>query len=311
MATDGVKIIDGDTAHDTYCGIMDLYDNAATVETIRTQMPFPPTDYYDDFDYEIYTTAYALAFWEIDFITTDIIDEVKNVIEKGACVKVWVEESGAKTGKARQKELDKLWAKINTPNTKIRKRKKYKEVKSFLFEINDVLTFQLEDNNYCATIILNIDQYRGNCLYHFGKIIFKSAEKPTIQTIEKCKLVGRKVPSGSGAYMEEILSMDSEELEKQGGLEAVLQKEAERRGNYIIGMSITRIDHKDLINIADRFQKIGKLDLKETCKQMSSMGGATTFENLTCDFNDLENRMEVFKESTFEIKELLEKDASA
>ncbi len=73
MATDGVKIIDGDTAHDTYWGIMDLYDSGATFKTIRTQIPFPQPDYYDDFDYEIYTTAYALAMWEIGFITEDIV----------------------------------------------------------------------------------------------------------------------------------------------------------------------------------------------------------------------------------------------
>ena len=82
MATDGVKIIDGDTAHDTYWGIMDLYDSGATSETIRLQIPFPQPDYYDDFDYEIYTTAYALAMWEIGFIAKEIVEEVKIAMEK-------------------------------------------------------------------------------------------------------------------------------------------------------------------------------------------------------------------------------------
>jgi hypothetical protein len=91
MATDGVKIIDGDTAHDTYWGIMDLYDSGATFETIKAKIPFPQPDYYDDFDYEIYTTAYALAVWETGFITDDIIQEVKKVIQKGACVKTWTQ----------------------------------------------------------------------------------------------------------------------------------------------------------------------------------------------------------------------------
>ena len=34
MATDGTKIIDGDTAHDTYWGIMDLYDSGAELKMI-------------------------------------------------------------------------------------------------------------------------------------------------------------------------------------------------------------------------------------------------------------------------------------
>lgn len=35
MATDGIKIIDGDCAHDTYWGIMDLYDSGADLTTIE------------------------------------------------------------------------------------------------------------------------------------------------------------------------------------------------------------------------------------------------------------------------------------
>lgn len=49
MATDGVKIIDGDAAHDTYWGIIDLFDSGANIETIRKKYPFPqPQEYYYD-----------------------------------------------------------------------------------------------------------------------------------------------------------------------------------------------------------------------------------------------------------------------
>jgi hypothetical protein len=307
MATDGVKIIDGDTAHDTYWGIMDLYDNGATVETISTRIPFPQPDFFDDFDYEIYTTAYALAFWEIGFITDEIIQEVKRVIEKGACVKVWAEEYDVKEGKARQKELDKLWNKINTPNQKVRKRKKYKKIENFIFDINDVLTFQLSDNNFYATVILDITQYRGECSYKFGKIIFKDIKQPTIPDVEKSKIIGRKIPSGFGMDMTKILSMGFEEMQKQGGIEAILKSEAEKTGSYQIGMIMTGIEHKNLINLSNKFQKIGNIKLKEICKQVGSMGGATTFEDLTRNFDDLNNYLRIFKEETFEIKELLDK----
>jgi hypothetical protein len=307
MATDGVKIIDGDTAHDTYWGIMDMYDNGATVETISTQIPFPQPDFFDDFDYEIYTTAYALAFWEIGFITNEIIQEVKRVIEKGTCVKVWAEEYDVKEGKARQKELDKLWNKINTLNQKVRKRKKYKKIENFIFDINDVLTFQLSDNNFYATVILDITQYRGECSYKFGKIMFKDIKQPTIQDVEKSKIIGRKIPSGCGMDMTKILSMGFEEMQKQGGLEAILKSEAEKKGSYQIGMSMTGIEHKNLINLSNKFQKIGSIKLKEICRQVGSMGGATTFEDLTRNFDDLNNYLRIFKEETFEIKELLDK----
>ena len=110
MATDGIKIIDGDLARDTYDQIMDLYDSEASIETIRREIPFVKVDYGMDteFYYEIFVTAYALAFWEIGELTEDILDEVKKVIKVKAGLKVWTEECDENQGKKRQKELDKL-----------------------------------------------------------------------------------------------------------------------------------------------------------------------------------------------------------
>jgi hypothetical protein len=308
MATDGVKIIDGDTAHDTYWGIMDLYDNGATIETIRNKNPFPQTqeDYYDDFDYEIYSTAYALAIWEIGHMTDDILAEVKKVIDKGVCVKIWTEEYTAKEGKARQKELDKLWTKINSINPKVRKIKNYKVVTNFLFDINDVLTFQLKDNNYCATILFDIRQYRGECTYEFGKVLFKDSKVPTIEDILNSEIIGRKIPSGHGMDMTSIFSMGMEEMMKQGGIEEIMKREAERTGSFIIGMDKMGVDHKDLINFTDKFQKIGNIKIKTEFKDTGSMGGALGFDDLIREFPDLDNYIKIFKADKFKIKDLIE-----
>ena len=308
MATDGVKIIDGDTAHDTYWGIMDLYDNDATIETIRSRNPFPQAqeDYYDDFDYEIYTTAYALAIWEIGHMTEEVLTEVKKVIDKGACVKVWTDEYNTKEGKARQKELDKLWNKISSINPKVRKIKKYKVVTDFLFDINDILTFQLKDNNYCATILLNIRQYRGECTYDFGKILYKDFKIPTIDNIINSEIIGRKIPSGHGMDMTSIFSMGMEEMMKQGGIEEIMKREAERTGSFVIGMDKTGIDHKDLINFTDKFQKIGNIKIRAEFKDIGSIGGASGFEDLIREFRDLDNYIKIFKADKFKIKDLIE-----
>lgn len=305
MATDGVKIIDSDTAHDIYRGIMDLYDSGATFEAIRTKIPFPLPDDYDDFDYEIYTTAYALAAWEIGAITDDILQEVKKVIDKGACVKGWTEDYGVKAGKQRQKELDKLWQKITSTNTKVRKRKKYETIDKLLFDINDVLAFQLEDRNYYATVLLNITQYRGACTYKFGKILFKGEKVPTIEEITKCEIIGRKIPSGAGMDMSAIFSMSFDEMQQQGGIEALLKREAERTGSYIVGMNMTGIDHKDLVDMSEKFTRVGNLQLKEECKQQGSLSGAVIFEELTSEFQDLHNYIKAFGEDTFKIVELI------
>ena len=83
MATDGVKIIDGDTAHDTYWGIMDLYDSGADFGIINNEFPLVQAEYFDDFDNEIYVTACGLALWEIGQMTEDKLTYIKSIIEKG------------------------------------------------------------------------------------------------------------------------------------------------------------------------------------------------------------------------------------
>lgn len=309
MATDGVKIIDGDTAHDIYWGIMNLYDTGAGIESIREQFPFPQTEAGysdDDFEYEIYTTAYALAIWEIGYMTDDILKEVRAVIDKGACVRVWTEEYGKDEGKARQKELDKLWKKISFENQQVRKIKNYKLLTDFLFEINDVLTFQLNNDSYCATILLDIQQYRGNCTYEFGMIDYKEVTKPAIEDILEVEIIGRKIPSGHGMDFTKMLSMSMDEMMQQGGLEVIMKKEAERTGSFISGMAKIGIDHKDLLKITDKFSKIGTLPIKPEFRQTGSMSAASNYDQFTREFPDLNNYIKVFNADKFWIKDLVE-----
>src|SRR5688572_21717043 len=157
MATDGVKIIDGDRAHDTYWGIMDLYDSNVEFDVIENEFPLIPTDFIDDFDNEIYVTSCALAFWEMGRMTNERLQYVKSVIDKGACVTEWSKYSD-KEGKARQKELNKLWAKISVPNTKLRQRKKYRKITNLYLNPDDLLTFQLKDGRYGVVICTSITQ---------------------------------------------------------------------------------------------------------------------------------------------------------
>jgi hypothetical protein len=289
MATDGVRIIDGDSAHDTYWGIMNLYDNGATIETINSHFTFPQVDYFDDFDYEIYSTSYALAIWEIGHMNEYILQEVKKVIEKGVCVKEWTEECNEKLGKARQKELDKLWKKISSENNKVRKVKKYKIITNFLFEIDDVLTFQLSDNDYCATILLDIRQYRGFCTYSFGSVVYKEKKLPQLENIANYEIIGRKIPSNLGVdFMKSILLLDTEEIIKKGGIDRIYQQEAEKTGNFIIGMDKIGIEHRDLINFKDKFHKIGQIKIKDEFKTSGSYSSALNFDGFTKNFPNLE-----------------------
>ena len=295
MATDGVKIIDGDTAHDTYWGIMDLYDSQADFETIEKEFPLYQRDYFDDFDNEIYVTSCALALWEIGQMTESKLDFVKFVIEKGACVKEWAEES-EKNGKARQKELDKLWKKISQVNHKVRLRKIYRKITNFYFQQDDLLTFQLKDGNYRAAICITIDQYRGRSNYILVPTTFSSPKKPTIDDIKDKEILGRRVGS---SYGQEVTK------EMQPGIEKVWNYELEGgSGNYFFGVVKLAVDHKNFIGFKDKFEKVGTLKIIEGLKQTGSFGYEENLAGFERVFGDIENYIQIFQCKKYPVKVL-------
>ncbi|WP_276481720.1 hypothetical protein [Paraflavitalea pollutisoli] len=285
MATDGVKIIDGDTAHDIYWGIMDMYDNDEPLESIRYTFPFPGDDHFDAFHYEVYVTAYAFALWEIGGVTDDVVAEVQAVIKAGACVAEWTAHYGEEAGKARQAELDNLWTQITQPNPAIRPRKRYELVTNLHFQPDDLLVFQLPGkSSYAATVLLEVHQYRGECSYRFGIISLAGEAKPDMKTIYEGGLVGRKIPFGLGGDLQHFMAMGMEEIMRQGGIQAIMQREAERTGSFKIGVSMVAVSHNDLASFKHELQKIGTLRLKEEYRSIGSMGVGSSLEDFSAHF---------------------------
>jgi hypothetical protein len=286
MATDGVKIIDGDLARDTYEGIMDLYDNEASIETIQREVPFAKTDLGDDTDFyhEIFVTAYALAFWEIGALTSNILDEVKRVIALQAGVKVWTEECDAKEGQKRQKELDKFLIKISQPNDKIRARKKYRQVKKLYFQPDDLLAFQLPDGNYHAMICANVTQQRGQCTYDLVATTYQAIAAPTPEKLREASLVVSII--GTSASAQTLLA-------QQPQVDQVWRHIGQ--SNVIVALPFLLVTHKDMINMKDRFQVVGKLRIKPQFKTEGGYGYFSTFAKIERIFVDLEHHMRCFQ----------------
>jgi hypothetical protein len=296
MATDGVKIIDGDTAHDTYWGVMDLYDSGADFDTINKEFPLIQVDYFDDFDNEIYVTSCALALWEMGQMTEDKLTFVKSVIDKGACVKIWTEEYDQKEGKARQKELDKFWKKISQTNTKVRARKKFRKITNFYFQPDDLLTFQLKDGNYRAVICASIDQYRGQCNYILVPTTYNENKKPTVDDLKDKEILGRQIGSG---YDQQTTK------ERQPGIERIWQLTG-GNCNFFFGVIKLAVDHKDLINFKDKFEKVGTLKIIEGLKETGSFGYQENFERFETIFSDLENHIKIFQHKKYPVTTLCE-----
>lgn len=192
MATDGVKIIDGDIAHDIYHGFMDMFNHGATIEALKNEYMKDKEGCTDEEEYEICVTAYALAFWEIGEMTAEILKDVEEAIAKQAGVISWTFEAGEKKGKARQKELDNFWVKINHPREKPRKSKNYKKVTEFLLKQGNVLMFQNLDKTYSITVVTDISQTKGKCYYTFSRTLSRFEHIPKIEDIENVDFIGSR-----------------------------------------------------------------------------------------------------------------------
>lgn len=234
MATEGIKIIDSDTASDIYWGIVDFYDSGGDIGSIDNLFPIIQEGAADDLDNEIYVTACALAHWEIGLMTEDKLAYVKSILDKNTSINEWT-EVGKKHGKARQKELEKFWQKISQLNLKPRQRKKYRRVTAFYFEVNDVLTFQFESGNYGVAICYRIDQYRGACDYMLCPAAYDFARKPQEQDIKHLEMFVTNQGLDVTGISHSTMATIKEKFEKIG--QAVIAEKNKELGSLSYGFS--------------------------------------------------------------------------
>lgn len=297
MATDGVKIIDGDLSRDTYNRIMDLYDSEAALATILEEVPFEKTDYGDDTDFyhEQFVTAYALAFWEIGALQEHLLEEVRRVIALGAGVKDWTEAAGEKEGRKRQRVLETFYQKISQPNPKVRQRKKYRIITTLFFQPDDVLTFQLSNGNYHVVICAKVTQKRGLCTYDLVPTNYASPQKPTAAELSGLMIAGHLM--GSGFSAEQTLAM-------QPGLDAIWRYM--RGGNFLFGLPYQLVPHRDFLAFKHRFEVVGKLRIKEPFKKDGGYGYYMDFDAFESSYSDLEADFRIFGTQLFPVSLLCE-----
>ncbi|MFM7852914.1 MAG: hypothetical protein ACKO96_13590, partial [Flammeovirgaceae bacterium] len=292
MATNGVKIVDSDTAHDTYWGIMDLYDSGLDFPTIEEQFPIVQPDFADDFDNEIYVTSCALAFWEIGQMTEDKLAYVKLIIEKGAGTREWSITSN-KLAEERQKELGKFLKKISRTNAKITPRKKYRKISKTFFNSDDILAFQLKDDRYKSVICVQVDQYRGNCVYSLVPTTYDSLDQPTSEELVNFEVLGRQI---SGSSFDPLDAM-----QEQPGIERIW-KYLGSNGVFFFGIDHILVSHTDMAEIKKNFKVVGKLQISDSLKRGGTFGYQRTFVDFENIFSDLDGYVEKLRLHKFPLK---------
>ena len=266
MAIDGTNIIDSDLANDIDAEFMNLYDSGKSVNTIKSEIERWRAHLCDNVEEEIFITTYAFDLWQIGELTGDILTEAKETIAKVAGVNMFLEESGKTAATARAEELERFIAMISAPPSRIRARKKTKKLKDFVFQIDDALTFLSPDGYYCAFLLVNVKQSRGDCSYVFTPTLYKSHVKPTIADILATDVIGRRIPCGFS--VEEILT-------QQPGIERFWAPNSGKQ--FILGIAQTGVGHSDLVKFRSKFEVIGKVPILPGFKQVSSYGAASTF----------------------------------
>ncbi|NMM50824.1 hypothetical protein HH304_20615 [Flammeovirgaceae bacterium KN852] len=72
--------------------------------------------------------------------------------------------------------------------------------------------------------------------------------------------------------------------------------------NFCFGFAIQAVEHKDLLNFKDRFERIGELDITEGLKEIGSISGEDSFERYDETYADLDNQIKVFGYQKYPIR---------
>ena len=225
MAIDGVKIIDSDTACDIYNYVTESYKDGLSADKIIEEILADEKDYcIDDFYSEIYWTALAYSLWKIGHLPGDIKKKALEIIEKGAN-EFWIEIDG-KALKQRQKNLDKLAVQLETENPKPIKVPKSKIIRKPYFKTGDVLAIKFDDE-YGVCFVSSVDEGPRKLEYNLACTRLLQKEKPSIDDFLSSKIACGK-----------------------------------QNTSYCLKTDCW-FNHKDLGQLIDRFEKIGRVELED------------------------------------------------
>ncbi len=240
MAIDGVKIIDSDTACDIYNYVTESYKDGLSADKIIEEILADEKDYcIDDFYSEIYWTALAYSLWKIGHLPGDIKKKALEIIEKGAN-EFWIEIDG-KALKQRQKNLDKLAVQLETENPKPIKVPKSKIIRKPYFKTGDVLAIKFDDE-YGVCFVSSVDEGPRKLEYNLACTRLLQKEKPSIDDFLSSKIACGKQDT-----------------------------------SYCLKTDCW-FNHKDLGQLIDRFEKIGRVELEDYI--LGTLAPASTLDDI-------------------------------
>jgi hypothetical protein len=190
MGTWGTAISSNDTYADIYSAFFNLYNDGLEVDEISKILISNNQETINDTeDSNNFWFALAKAQWECKQLDKGLFERVKNIVETGADLDVWLQlDADEKDIKKRKTVLDRFLAVLQSERQKAKPRKR-KIIRQPVFEKGDCLTFILANGNYGGVVVLEAirDTEYGHNLIASTRI--NQPARPTRKDFENAEIL--------------------------------------------------------------------------------------------------------------------------
>ena len=221
----GVHIFESDLANELDSIVEDAYHYGATEAEIRSLIDtFRKETVRTALEKEIFLTLRLAILWQYGWLRPEEVAPLQQLVQKGVSKK-WLQQFGTDIPQMsyakRQQQVVRLLSRLATANTAVPAREYWQKVTDFLFVPYEVLSVPLLGGQYGAVWLLRTDNYEGDGHYTFVELLYKSTEKPTMESLMEARL------QLMGDGEKEVLS------------------------------DVRRVSHKALLLFAERLERIG------------------------------------------------------
>jgi hypothetical protein len=186
----------------------------------------------DEDEYADFWTAIAYSQWMTRGLEKYVLDKIGEIMESGRGLQLW-KDAGDKEFTKRKKVLDAFYSEIQTKRPTAIKRIKIKPYPP-VFEKGNCLTFQLDDNNYGAAVVIEKIDFDPLSLSRLGSnrialTKYKATRKPELKDILASEILYTSFRKWNEAF--NVNTFDAKELGKD-------LKQIERIGNVDISDTV-------------------------------------------------------------------------
>ena len=210
----GVHIFESDLANELEAIVEDAYHYGATEAEIRSLMDtFRKEAVRTALEKEIFLTLRLAILRQYGWLYPEEVAPLQQLVQKGVSKK-WLQQFGTDTSQMsyekRQQQVAQLLSRLVSGNTAVPARKHWQKVTDFLFAPYEVLSVPLSGGQYGAVWLVRTDNYEGDGHYTFVKLLYKSREKPTMESLMEVRL--QLVEDGETEVLSDVLRVSHKAL---------------------------------------------------------------------------------------------------